>query len=698
MVVLRTLVVLLLLSSTTLIAGAADPSDYSCNRTAGNFTSGSAFAANLDTLVAALVSNASSSSSLFASAAVGAGPDTAYGLALCRGDVTDPRACSSCLADAFARLRRVELCGGDRDATLYADLCTARHSGEDFMARADDNSPVINGMDANASTYPGWDATNATSRSFFLSLGATLFGEMAMYAAYNSSAAARRFASAAMFINVRLPMVYGLAQCTPDLAPAECWRCFQGLNGQIGRWFDGRQGGHILGVRCSFRYEAYKFFAGTPDVRIGMQGGPSAPSSNAGRNNRKGVIVAIVVSITLLFCAMVAGLLLLAQRKRAGKKAKLQVRGRGHSRNNPKTEEALKLWRIEESSSEFTVFNFSQLTAATGGFSDENLLGKGGFGPVYKCKLADGTEIAVKRLAAHSGQGLKEFKNEIQLIAKLQHTNLVRLIGCCFQDDEKLLVYEYMPNRSLDCFIFDQQRGQLLDWEKRLRIIEGVAQGLLYLHKHSRVRIIHRDLKASNILLDKGLNPKISDFGIARIFGSNTTEDNTNKVVGTYGYMAPEYASEGIFSVKSDVYSFGVLLLEIISGKRNSGHHHCGDFVNLLGFAWQLWSESKAFQLPDPTLLGECGEVAASIVRCIKVALLCVQENPMDRPTMADVAAMLAVTDGAMAALPDPRRPPHFSLRVSGGGDDASSEVRTRSQCTSCSANDLTITTIQEGR
>ncbi|CAN6183640.1 unnamed protein product [Urochloa humidicola] len=698
-VVLRSLVALLLLSSTTLIAGAADPLDYSCNRTAGNFTSGSAFAANLDTLVAALVSNASSSSSLFASAAVGAGPaDTAYGLALCRGDVTDPRACSSCLADAFARLRRLDLCGGDRDATLYADLCTVRYSGENFLARADDNSPVINGMDANASMYPGWDATNATSRSFFLSLGATLFGEMAMYAAYNSSAAARRFASAVMFINARLPTVYGLAQCTPDLAPAQCWRCFQGLNGQIGRWFDGREGGRILGVRCSFRYEAYKFFAGTPDVRIGMQGGPSAPSSNAGRSNRNGVIVAIVVSITLLFCAMVAGLLLLAQRKRAGKKAKLQVRGRGHSRNNSKTEEALKLWRIEESSSEFTVFNFSELTAATGDFSDENLLGKGGFGPVYKGRLADGAEIAVKRLAAHSGQGLKEFKNEIQLIAKLQHTNLVRLIGCCFQDDEKLLVYEYMPNRSLDCFIFDQQRGQLLDWEKRLRIIEGVAQGLLYLHKHSRVRIIHRDLKASNILLDKGLNPKISDFGIARIFGSNTTEDNTNKVVGTYGYMAPEYASEGIFSVKSDVYSFGVLLLEIVSGKRNSGHHHYGDFVNLLGYAWQLWSESKAFELADPTLLGERGEVAASIMRCIKVALLCVQENAMDRPTMADVAAMLAVTDGATAALPDPRQPPRFSLRVSSGADDASSEARTRSQCTSCSTNDLTITTIQEGR
>ncbi|KAL6871520.1 hypothetical protein ACP4OV_014349 [Aristida adscensionis] len=683
------------------VTAAAAYSEYSCNGTTGNFTAGSAFGANLDRLLAALPGNASSASSLFASAAVGAGPDRAYGLALCRGDVTDPRVCSACLGDAFGQLRR--LCGGDRDATFYHDLCTARYSGEDFLARPDDNSPLINAMDVNTSTYAGWDARNATTRSFFLSLVGTLFGEMAMYGAYNASAT-RRFASAVMYINPDLPTVYGLVQCTPDLSPAQCWHCFQGLQELNRQWYDGREGGRILGVRCSFRYEGYQFYQGTPDVPIGLQSRSSAPTDGSnGSNHKKVLIIALVVSITVLSVILLAGLLLMrSQRKRAGR-AKPQVRA--HSRSSSKTEEALKLWRIEESSSEFRLYDFPELAAATEHFSDENRLGRGGFGPVYKGRLGDGSEIAVKRLSAQSGQGLQEFKNEIQLIAKLQHTNLVRLVGCCVQEEEKMLVYEYMPNRSLDGFIFDQQRGTLLDWEKRLRIVEGIAQGLLYLYKHSRVRIIHRDLKASNILLDKDLNPKISDFGMARIFGSNMTEANTNRVVGTYGYMAPEYASEGIFSVKSDVYSFGVLLLEIISGKRNSGHHHhYEDFVNLLGYAWQLWREGRAFELIDPTL-GERSDVA-SIMRCVKVALLCVQDNAMDRPTMADVTAMLAAgaagDAGSASALPDPRRPPHFSLRVTSSSEDdggVSSVVRTLSHgTTTCSTNDLTITTIQEGR
>uniref|UniRef100_A0ACD5U7F3 Uncharacterized protein n=1 Tax=Avena sativa TaxID=4498 RepID=A0ACD5U7F3_AVESA len=440
------LLILLLFLTRPLATTAAAYSEYSCNGTTGNYTESDAFGANLARLTAALPVDASTSPSLYASAAIGAAPDRVYGLALCRGDVTDAGTCSGCIDDAFRQLGA--LCGADRDATFYHDLCTVRYSGDDFLSRADDNSPVINAMDANASTYPAWDSRNATSRSFFLSLVGTLFGEMAMYGAYNSSL--RRFASAAMFINADLPTVYGLAQCTPDLSQAQCWHCFQGLQEQTQQWYDGREGGRILGVRCNFRYEGYQFYEGAADVRIGF-GASASPTGSDGSRHKKTLIIVLCVSITV-FCSMLVGGLLLFRRLRKGAvKMKLE---HGHSRSSSKTEEALKLWKIEESGSEFTLYDFPEMAAATDNFSEDNRLGKGGFGPVYKGMLPDGTEVAVKRLAAHSGQGLVEFKNEIQLIAKLQHTNLVKLLGCCVQEEEKMLVYEYMPNRSLDFFIF----------------------------------------------------------------------------------------------------------------------------------------------------------------------------------------------------------------------------------------------------
>ncbi|XP_057993142.1 G-type lectin S-receptor-like serine/threonine-protein kinase SD1-1 [Hevea brasiliensis] len=193
---------------------------------------------------------------------------------------------------------------------------------------------------------------------------------------------------------------------------------------------------------------------------------------------------------------------------------------------------------IDESESseedmELPLFDLVIISHATNKFSDSNKLGEGGFGPVYKGTLIDGKEIAVKRLSKNSGQGVKEFKNEVKLIVKLQHRNLVKLLGCCIEGDERMLIYEYMPNKSLNSFIFDQTRGKALDWSKRFKILCGIARGLLYLHQDSRLRIIHRDLKASNVLLDKDMNPKISDFGIAKTFGADQTEGNTNRVIGT---------------------------------------------------------------------------------------------------------------------------------------------------------------------
>ncbi|KAL0012584.1 hypothetical protein SO802_007692, partial [Lithocarpus litseifolius] len=179
------------------------------------------------------------------------------------------------------------------------------------------------------------------------------------------------------------------------------------------------------------------------------------------------------------------------------------------------------------------IFSLEEVATATNNFHVANMLGRGGFGPVYKGKLQDGQEIAVKRLSKSSGQGLEEFMNEVMVISKLQHRNLVRLLGCYSEGEEKMLIYEYMPNKSLDTYVFDPLNQKLLNWKKRFNIIEGIGRGLLYLHRDSRMKIIHRDLKASNILLDEELNPKISDFGIARIFRERENQANTKRVVGT---------------------------------------------------------------------------------------------------------------------------------------------------------------------
>ncbi|XP_027348180.1 G-type lectin S-receptor-like serine/threonine-protein kinase At1g11410 [Abrus precatorius] len=301
--------------------------------------------------------------------------------------------------------------------------------------------------------------------------------------------------------------------------------------------------------------------------------------------------------------------------------------------------------------SDLPFFDLSSIAAATDNFSTDNKLGQGGFGSVYKGTLSNGMAIAVKRLSKYSGQGIEEFKNEVVLISKLQHRNLVRILGCCIEGEEKMLIYEYLPNKSLDSFIFDEYKRSQLDWRKRFDIICGVARGILYLHQDSRLRIIHRDLKASNVLLDSSLNPKIADFGMARIFGGDQIEANTNRVVGTYGYMSPEYAMEGQFSVKSDVYSFGILLLEIVTGRKNSGHYEDITSTNLVGHIWNLWKEGKAMEIVDPSLGESCSD--REVQRCIQIGLLCVQDYAVDRPFMSTVIFML----GNDSTLPTPKQP-----------------------------------------
>ncbi|WMV48846.1 hypothetical protein MTR67_042231 [Solanum verrucosum] len=385
-------------------------------------------------------------------------------------------------------------------------------------------------------------------------------------------------------------------------------------------------------------------------------------------SKQAGIHVVNAVLISLITVAVLFGLVLLCYYL-SWRKTKV----RGISGQVDRTSEGPK------EDLELPFFDLATMPNATDNFSLNNKVGEGGFGPVYKGILVDGQEIAVKRLSRSSGQGLNEFKNEVKLIAKLQHRNLVKLVGSCIDDEEKMLIYEYMANGSLDSFVFDQTRRKQLGWSKFFQIIDGIARGLLYLHQDSRLRIIHRDLKASNVLLDAELNPKISDFGLARTFQGDQCGDNTERVVGTFGYMAPEYALYGLFSVKSDVFSFGLLLLEIVIGKKNRcfrhPHHHHG----LIEYAWRMWTEGTPLALVDSSL--EDTSSMLEILRCIHVSLLCVQQIPEDRPNMSVVVLML----NGESTLPQPGQPGFLR-------DVMPTEVTSiRSDTDSCTANEITF-------
>ncbi|XVF04048.1 hypothetical protein REPUB_Repub05bG0047300 [Reevesia pubescens] len=397
-----------------------------------------------------------------------------------------------------------------------------------------------------------------------------------------------------------------------------------------------------------------------------------AASELEGKNERMRIAFICMFSVVVLILGL--AMVLYLWRTKCSKKPGLQTAVPQSSSNVKNQKEDLEL----------PLFDLATIACATDNFSTANKLGEGGFGSVYKGTLKNGQEIAVKRLSKSSRQGLHEFKNEVIHIAKLKHRNLVKLLGCCIQGDEKMLIYEFMRNKSLDFLIFDQSQSMLLDWPMRFNIINGIARGLLYLHQDSRQRIIHRDLKASNVLLDNEMNPKISDFGLARSFGEKETTANTKKVVGTYGYMAPEYAIDGLYSIKSDVFSFGVLVLEIVSGKRNRGFCHPDHQLNLLGHAWRLFTIGDSMELISSAIRETCNP--SEVLRSIHVGLLCVQQSSEDRPNTSNVVLMF----GSQGPLPQPKQPGFFNER-----DLVESSSSTRLKL--LSSNNCTISVL-EGR
>ncbi|XP_038981805.1 cysteine-rich receptor-like protein kinase 6 [Phoenix dactylifera] len=636
------LLFLIFLSSPT----AGDFLGKQCGST-GNYTANSTYETNLNLLLRSLASNTSLSGG-FLNATVGQIPNQIYGLAMCRGD-TNASVCRFCLSDAIQDAP--QLCPYNQGAIVYYDDCLLRYSNLRFFSTVDTSVRDIQ-----------WNVNNVTDPGRFDKIVDELMSAITDWAVSNST---RRFATGLMVNSTKAPFpeIYGLVQCTRDLSPSQCQQCLQDILDPRPTQLQGKEGGRVLTPSCNFRYEIYKFFDGAPSLRLEepLENAPApvvppptkTPEEEGKKKMAIGMVLAIAIPLVTAFVLISIICICISRRRKPF--VKLPLYG-----SSPE----------EIASVESLLLDISTLRFATSNFSEENKLGEGGFGAVYKGLLPDGREIAVKRLSASSSQGFRELRNELVLVAKLQHRNLVRLLGVCLEEQEKLLVYEYVPNRSLDTILFDHEKREQLNWGRRNKIIGGIARGLQYLHEESQLKIIHRDLKASNILLDADLNPKISDFGLARLFGGDQTQCTTNQVVGTFGYMAPEYVMHGQFSIKSDVYSFGVLVLEIVTGRKNSDFSNSEYVEDTVSYVWEQWVKGTILEILDPSLGNHCPR--GEVLRCVQIGLLCVQENPSDRPNMLQVVVMLS---SISVSLPAPSRPA-FCIGKSGIDSDAySNEV-----------------------
>ncbi|CAH8306503.1 unnamed protein product [Eruca vesicaria subsp. sativa] len=528
-----------------------------CENTTGIFIPNSPYDNNRRLILSTLASNVTAHDGYFNSS-IGLGPDRVYAMGMCAPGA-EPIVCSQCIETASDGL--LQHCLNEVDAFSWSGdktLCLVRYTNRSFSGLL-----VMKPLGAISST-----AYTNLNQTYFDSVWTKLMFGMIANISSSSSAGTSKF-YADEDDAVTLPdfrNISALMQCTPDVSSKDCDVCLRRNVIDYQTCCRRKQGGVISRPSCFFRWELYPFSGASDLISLQPSTPPSLtpspvsrePSLDVSKKDTRisgGVIAAIVVSVLVATILITLGVVIFKKRKQK---------------------------QYIELPTESIQFDLSTIEAATNNFSERNKLGEGGFGEVYKGMLMDGTEVAVKRLSKTSGQGEVEFKNEVIVVAKLQHRNLVRLLGFSLQGEEKLLVYEFVPNKSLNYFLFDSKKRTQLDWTVRCNIIGGITRGILYLHQDSRLKIIHRDLKASNILLDADMNPKIADFGMARIFGINQTVANTSKVVGTFGYMPPEYVANGQFSTKSDVYSFGVLILEIISGKKNSSFYQTEGLVNNL--------------------------------------------------------------------------------------------------------------------
>ncbi|KAH9603371.1 hypothetical protein KSS87_020980 [Heliosperma pusillum] len=597
----------------------------------------SVYQANINSTLGFLASN-SSTTSRFYNTTVGTGSDKIYGLYFCRLDVTNA-VCQQCVSPATDAMEI--RCPRQKVAVLwYSDKCMVRYSNEPFLGTMNE-TPMIP-MWNRQNSLNIWDVTsNMTGFNQVLLSTLDEGASQATSGPVDKMIATREGIFAETLTN--LSTIYTLLECSPDITLNDCRNCLQATIGNISDLCNKKAGCTLMCLNCNIRYDTNPFYGDALLVDSSVPS-PSPNFKGTGgrvRSNRRSLVIGFSAAAAVI-AVIIVGILKFVRSR--------EIEKPHNDCNDIETVENLK-------------FDFNLIRTATNNFSSDQKLGEGGFGQVFKGKLLSGQEIAVKRLSISSRQGVNEFKTEVYIVAKLQHRNLVKLQGFCISKQEKLLIYEFCSNSSLDKLLFaDPEKCLSMNWDTRFKIICGIARGLLYLHEDSRLKIIHRDLKASNVLLDNDMNPKISDFGMARLFGADETQGNTNKIAGTLvncsGYMAPEYVIAGQYSAKSDVYSFGIIILEVVSGQRNKFARTDNHEESLLERAWRLWNENRTMELVDQTIGNNVSQEEAA--KCIHIALLCIQEDAAKRPGMTTVASALK---GDAIVLPSPASP-HIFMTV----------------------------------
>lgn len=546
----------------------------------------------------------------FGIAATGSGPDTNYGLAQCYGDLSRVD-CVLCYAEARTVLPQCYPVNGGR---IYLDGCFMR--AENYTFFEEYTGPNDHAECGNTTRHDSAfeeSVRQAMSQAVSAAPGNNGYGRAQV------AVAGRRNESA-----------YVLADCWRTINASACRACLENASASISGCLPASEG-RALNTGCFMRYSDTNFLN-------------PIPRNGSSRGRVIGIVIAAISAAFVLVIGAVIGFYTWKNRtiekKRKGDAVKLVKTLNDRSLN----------------------FKHSTLEKATASFDEANKLGQGGFGTVYKGVLPDGREIAVKRLFFNNKHRAADFYNEVNIISSVEHKNLVRLLGCSCSGPESLLVYEFLQNKSLDRFIFDSSKGKSLNWEKRLEIIIGTAEGLVYLHENTKTRIIHRDIKASNILLDSRLRARIADFGLARSFQEDKSHIST-AIAGTLGYMAPEYLAHGQLTEKVDVYSFGVLLLEIVTGRQNNRSKTTEYTDSLINIAWKHFQQRTVEELFDPNLMLQnysTINIKNEILRVVHVGLLCTQEIPSLRPTMSKALLMLVGKDH----LPAPTNPPFMDEKT----------------------------------